>query len=56
MRRVLAAMLAGGLVLAHARAAAADTVWLPGPARGIPRTSSASRDAAVFEYAYGPRP
>jgi hypothetical protein len=35
--------------------AAADTVWLPGPARGIPRTSSASRDTAVFEYAYGPR-
>jgi hypothetical protein len=38
------------------RASADDTVisWLPGAARTIPRTDSASRDAPVFEYAYGP--
>jgi hypothetical protein len=29
--------------------------WLPGGARVIPRTSSASRDTPVLEYAYGPR-
>lgn len=29
-------------------------VWLPGSARAISRTESASRDAHVFEYAYGP--
>jgi len=28
--------------------------WLPGAARAIPRTDSASRDAPTFEYAYGP--
>lgn len=28
--------------------------WLPGAARTIPRTESASRDRPVFEYAYGP--
>ncbi|MFH1436674.1 MAG: hypothetical protein ABIJ56_13270 [Pseudomonadota bacterium] len=32
----------------------AGTTWLPGAARDIPRTDSASRDAPVFEYAYGP--
>ncbi len=31
------------------------TVWLPGSARAISRADSASRDAPVFEYAYGPR-
>ena len=30
-------------------------VWLPGPARAIPRSTSASRDTPVFELAYGPR-
>jgi hypothetical protein len=29
--------------------------WLPGAARAIARTDSASRDTPVFEYAYGPR-
>jgi hypothetical protein len=55
--RVAAGVLAAALALAAQapRAARADTVWLPGPARAIPRTASASRDAAVFEYAYGPR-
>jgi hypothetical protein len=43
------------LVLAIARDASADATWLPGPARALPRTTSASRDAPVFEYAYGPR-
>lgn len=28
--------------------------WLPGAARAIPRTESASRDRPVLEYAYGP--
>lgn len=42
------------------RAAAADEeprafVWLPGPAREIPTTTSASRDAPVSAMAYGPR-
>jgi hypothetical protein len=50
-----ACVAAAFAVLAFVRAAAADTIWLPGPARGIPRTASASRDTAVFEYAYGPR-
>jgi hypothetical protein len=38
-----------------AAASAAEFEWLPGAARSIPRTTSASRDAAVLEYAYGPR-
>jgi hypothetical protein len=29
--------------------------WLPGPAREIPRTTSASRDTPLFEFAFGPR-
>jgi hypothetical protein len=29
-------------------------IWLPGSARAISRTESASRDAPVFEYGYGP--
>lgn len=29
--------------------------WLPGAARTIARTDSASRDTPVFEFAYGPR-
>jgi hypothetical protein len=37
------------------RTAAADLTWLPGPARAIPRTTSASRDTPAFEYAYGPQ-
>jgi hypothetical protein len=51
------AMGAGAMAVCVPRGARADveTVWLPGPARAIPRTASASRDAAVFEYAYGPR-
>jgi hypothetical protein len=42
-------------ILGTLPACAADTTWLPGPARGIERTTSASRDTPVFEYAYGPR-
>ena len=40
--------------LGPATARAADVVWLP-PPRAISRTTSASRDAPVLEYAYGPR-
>jgi hypothetical protein len=35
--------------------AAPSTTFLPGAARAIPRTTSASRDAAALEYAFGPR-
>ena len=42
------------VLLVQSPARAADVVWLP-EARAIPRTTSASRDAPVFEYAYGPR-
>jgi hypothetical protein len=38
-----------------ADAAAADATWLPGSARVVPRTTSASRDTPVLEYAYGPQ-
>jgi hypothetical protein len=34
---------------------APSTTWLPGADRAIPRTTSASRDTPVLEYAYGPR-
>jgi hypothetical protein len=44
-----------GVVPLAAVEARADTTWLPGAARGIPRATSASRDAPVFEYAFGPR-
>lgn len=50
--RALAVALAIG---ASASAAAAETRWLPAGARAIPRARSASRDAPVLEYAYGPR-
>src|SRR5262249_26339970 len=40
---------------ARAEGAGAGSTWLPGPARAIARTTSASRDAAVLEYADGPR-
>ncbi len=40
---------------AHAEDAPAALGWLPGAARAVSRSSSASRDAPVFEYAYGPR-
>jgi hypothetical protein len=38
-----------------ARSVSAEATWLPGPARAIPRTTSASRDTPVLEYAYGPQ-
>jgi hypothetical protein len=50
---ILRALLA--LALLAGPAARADTSWLPGAARAIPRTDSASRDAALVEIAYGPR-
>ena len=55
--RALAALLGCTLSLVTGEARADDVtwVWLPGAARGIPRTSSASRDTPVLEYAYGPR-
>ena len=40
---------------AQAEAPLAPLGWLPGAARAVPRTSSASRDTPVCEYAYGPR-
>jgi hypothetical protein len=47
------------LVFTTNRARAADPPgplgWLPGAARAVPRSSSASRDTPTFEYAYGPR-
>jgi len=53
-------LLAALVALAVVRTARADSpesgaTWLPGADRAIPRTTSASRDAPVFEYAYGPR-
>ena len=54
MKRAL--LFAAALVVPCFTAAArADTTWLPGDARAITRSTSASRDAPVFEYAYGPR-
>ena len=55
-----AALLAlAALVFTTNRASADDAPaplgWLPGAARAVPRSSSASRDTPVFEYAYGPR-
>jgi hypothetical protein len=56
MRRKAACVLAFVSIMAGAGNAPGDeTAWLPGPARAIPRTTSASRDAPVFEYAFGPR-
>jgi hypothetical protein len=56
LARGLAAVVVAAAAVAVARAARADgTTWLPGPARAIPSTTSASRDAPVIEYAYGPR-
>jgi len=49
----LAAIVA--IVAIPAPARAAEVVWLPGPARTIARTTSASRDAPLLELAYGPR-
>ncbi len=51
------ALLGATLVVLPARGepAASGTTWLPGPDRALPRTTSASRDAPVLEYAYGPR-
>jgi hypothetical protein len=56
MRRtfVLAAALAQAGLWGPA-AARADVTWLPGADRALPRSTSASRDAPVLEYAYGPR-
>jgi hypothetical protein len=53
-RLAVAAVLLVALVLSPA-AARADSTWLPGTARAMPRSTSASRDAPVFEYAFGPR-
>ena len=49
---LLAALL---VALVASPATAAKSTWMPGPARALPRTESASRDALVLEYAYGPR-
>jgi hypothetical protein len=50
----LAALVLGAPALARAETPPAFT-WLPGAARTIVRTTSASRDTPLFEYAYGPR-
>lgn len=52
--------LAALVLLASSRAQAQPAPpsgfeWLPGAARALSRTDSASRDTPVFEYAYGPR-
>jgi hypothetical protein len=54
MKRAIFAAVAVTLPFECA-AARADTTWLPGSDRGIPRATSASRDTPAFEYAYGPR-
>ncbi|MBW2263245.1 MAG: hypothetical protein JRG91_14845 [Deltaproteobacteria bacterium] len=56
MRLPVALVLAALLTSPDAAAGGEDVTvtWLPGAARTIPRTDSASRDAPVFEYAYGP--
>ncbi len=60
-RARLTALVAVALGSACSRDARADDAptsgitLLPGAARGISRSASASRDAAVFEYAFGPR-
>jgi hypothetical protein len=51
---ILLAVLASS-VAAEADEPATGSTFLPGPARAIPRTTSASRDAPVIEYAFGPR-
>jgi hypothetical protein len=51
--KVAGRVAVGALCLA-ASPAFAETTWLPGPARAVPRSTSASRDTPVFEYAYGP--
>jgi len=48
-------VVAAAAFLLAPHGALAQTSWLPGADRAIPRTTSASRDAAVLEYAYGPR-
>jgi hypothetical protein len=59
MKRALvsAVLLAGSLVAIDARSdpPSSSTTWLPGADRAIPRTTSASRDTPLLEYAYGPR-
>ncbi len=52
--RLLAAVLVTCLTAGVAQAAPA-VVWLPQEPRAIPETTSASRDAPVLEWAYGPR-
>jgi hypothetical protein len=53
-RRVRVAVVVAVVAGAPSRARA-DTTWMPGAARAVARSSSASRDVAVTEYAYGPR-
>jgi len=57
--RIVGALLGVAWIVRAGDASADDATpgatWLPGQARAIPRSTSASRDAAVFEYAYGPR-
>ncbi len=52
-RGIVASAVAAALLAAPP--ASADSTWLPGPARAIPRTTSASRDTPLLEYAYGPQ-
>ncbi|MBV9946795.1 MAG: hypothetical protein JOZ69_08110 [Myxococcales bacterium] len=54
MRGAAAAWVGAGMLWLVPHAARADAIWLPGPARAVPRSTSASRDTPVFEYAYGP--
>ena len=54
MKRALAVAVAVACA-ASSSVAVGDVVLLSGSGRALPRTTSASRDAPVFEYAYGPR-
>jgi hypothetical protein len=59
MKGPIAALVATCVACAAEGARGEDTrlgvTFLPGAARGIPRTTSASRDASVLECAFGPR-
>jgi hypothetical protein len=56
---LVAALLGGGAGVARAQSPVQPDgrrwVWLPGVPRALPWSLSASRDAPVLEYAYGPR-
>jgi hypothetical protein len=48
-------MLVGAVGLVTREGRGEDVTWMPGNSRDIPRTTSASRDAAVSDLVFGPR-